>query len=100
MSNIVKLNTVDSSMMEMRVSGHDMNVTYEEVHIQANTYACVGCGLVWDRKWYAETCEKRNHVSKWEQRYGGIFENNIHKNYRAYTRTALHCRPDIREEIK
>ena len=95
MSNIVKLDVVETEMMEMRFSGVELNVSYEQVGIQSNSYGCTGCGLVWDRKWYAEQCEDRNHVSKWEQRYGGIVENNIHKNYKAYQRNARGYRKDI-----
>tara|TARA_Y100000310_G_scaffold249788_1_gene255910 strand:- start:1552 stop:1848 length:297 start_codon:yes stop_codon:yes gene_type:complete len=95
MSEIVKLDVVETEMMEMRLSGEALNVSYEQVGIQANSYGCTGCGLVWDRKWYAEQCEDRNHVSKWEQRYGGIVENNIHKNYKAYQRNARGYRKDI-----
>ena len=96
MSSIVKVGKADTAMMEMRFSGADMNISYAEVGIEANTYACTGCGLVWDRKWYAETCESRNHVPSWEQRYGGYIENGVPKGYKGYVRQALQRRLDLR----
>lgn len=90
MSAIRKVGKTSTRMMEMR--GWE-EVYYSEVGIQANTYACTDCGLVWDRKWYAETCEDRNHISTWEQKYGGRIENGRYIGYTAYVREAIYRIP-------
>ena len=69
MSDIIKVGKVDSAMMVATgVAGDSM--VYDHVAINATTYACTGCGLVWERKWYAETCEERKHAVKFPQHYG------------------------------
>ena len=93
MSSIVRVGRVSTSMMEPNMMS-EVDI-WREVGIEANTYGCTGCGLVWDRKWYAEQCEDRNHAHTWEQRYGGRIENERHVGYKAYSRTALAYRKDI-----
>lgn len=69
MSNVVKVGKVESAMMVATgILGDSM--VYDHVAINATTYACTGCGLVWERKWHAETCEKREHAVKFPQHYG------------------------------
>ena len=37
--------------------------------ISTDQWGCEGCGRVWDRKWMAETCEKRSHRHTFVQSY-------------------------------
>jgi len=91
MGKVKYMGHVDTAMMEMRFSGEAMNVSYEQVDISNPSYACMdaACGLIWDRKHYAESCESRGHVSHWEQGYGGGMENGIYKPAKTYPRTAI-----------
>jgi hypothetical protein len=69
MSDVVRVGKVDSAMMVATAVSGD-SLIYDHVEINATTYACTGCGLVWGRKWYAETCEERKHATKFPQHYG------------------------------
>ena len=89
MSDIKRLGKVEHEITEMRFSGDAMNVSYVQVTVTSNAYMCLGCGLAWAIKWHSKSCEDRNHVPVWEQRYGGYSENGIHKGYTAYERRAL-----------
>jgi hypothetical protein len=75
-----------ASTMEPNAFGNG----YVELTIEHKyAWRCDGCGLVWDRKWHAESCPSRNHATRWEQRYGGRVENGRHVGYTAYTRAAI-----------
>jgi len=91
MSKIKYMGHVSTSMMEMRFSGHELNVSYAEVGINNPSYACmdVSCGLIWDRRHLAESCEEKGHVTTWYQGYGGGVDNNVYKPARSYPRTAI-----------
>jgi hypothetical protein len=41
-----------------------------ELPMLGYSYACMGCGLIWDRKHHAMTCQARSHAPKWHQTYG------------------------------
>ena len=69
MSKIVKVGKVDSAMMEA-VAVQGDSLIYAHRDIEATTYACTGCGLVWTRKWHAESCEEREHATRFPQHYG------------------------------
>ena len=47
----------------------DIFGNYQERSYVAYEWMCTDCGLVWTRKWHAETCAERKHVSHWLQRY-------------------------------
>jgi hypothetical protein len=89
MSKVKYMGHVDTEMMEPHLGGDA--VYYEQVGIRNPSFACldVSCGLVWDRKHYAESCEGRGHVSKWSQGYGGMVENGVYKPARTYVRQAI-----------
>jgi hypothetical protein len=55
---------------------------------EGHLWGCVGCGLVWDRRWHAEQCEDRNHVTRWEQKYGGRIGANGVQQWTRYERVA------------
>ena len=89
MSKVKYMGHVSTAMMEPRLSGQD--VYYAEVDINNPSYACMdtACGLIWDRKHHAESCESRGHVSQWHQGYGGMVEHGIYKPAQTYPRTAI-----------
>ena len=99
MAKVVKMGKVNTEMMAPRFTGAELNVHWVHEDINPNSYGCTGCGLVWSRKWQAESCEERGHVRQFEQRYGGIVENNIHKGYKAYTRYAVGRDKAIRKAV-
>jgi len=87
MAAVRKLGKVQSGAMVPHVSGD--SIWWEEERIEPHSYACLGCGNVWSRKWQAETCEDRGHVASFAQRYGGFVENGIHKGSVEYTRQRI-----------
>ena len=89
MSDINRLGKVEHEITEMRFSGDAMNVSYVQVTVTSNAYMCLGWGRAGAIKWHSKSCEDRNHVPVWVQRYGGYSENGIHKGYTAYERRAL-----------
>jgi hypothetical protein len=64
MSAIRPMNTTDHAVMEPLYDGG-----FRETTITSRSYQCLGCGLVWAKRWHAETCEERRHVATWQQRY-------------------------------
>jgi hypothetical protein len=62
---------------------------WDVIRYDCYAWECPGCGLVWEKRWYAETCAKRGHPLEWEQRYGGYVENGVHGGYTAYKRRAI-----------
>jgi len=60
--------------------------TWHEKSIEVSLTACSSCGLLWDRKWQAESCEKRGHVESFPQHYGGYVENGVYKPANTYIR--------------
>ena len=99
MAKVVRMGKINTTMMAPRFTGVELNVHWVHEDINPNSYGCTGCGLVWSRKWQAETCEEREHVRQFEQRYGGIVENNVHKGYKAYTRSAIGRDKAIRRAV-
>jgi hypothetical protein len=89
MSSVRQLGKVEAEAMEMRFSGDSLSVSYVQADIKPFSYACLGCGLIWSRKWHAETCEERGHVATWEQCYGGLVENGEYRPAKTYTRRAI-----------
>jgi len=65
---------------------------YVEIDVEGYGWRCDGCGLVWTRKWHAETCESRSHASSFEQGPYGVTHtlNGVPQgpNIRYYTRRA------------
>ena len=89
MSKVLRLDKVEAETMVPHFTGEALEVHWVPEDITPNSYGCAGCGLVWSRRWQAETCEERGHVSQFDQRYGGRFENGVHKGFTAYTRYAI-----------
>ena len=95
MSAIKRIGETSSGMMEPHVDSSGEATYYVKKEITATTYGCTGCGLVWDRKRYAEECESRGHSTFFTQYYGGYFENGKHVGGTEYRRQSLECRKDI-----
>jgi len=89
MAKVVRMGKVDTTMMVPRFTGVELNVHWISEDIKPNSYGCTACGLIWSRKWQAESCEGRGHVREFDQKYGGYVENNIHKGFKAYRRYAI-----------
>src|SRR5512141_2061531 len=90
-SSVTRLNEkVTHEIMEPYLSG-DM-LTYHEESITTNTWRCNACGLIWAKKWYAETCASRNHKTSFDQVYHyrpeGFLTHGRYAETR-YTRYAL-----------
>jgi hypothetical protein len=81
-----KLGHIKHEVMEMRFHGPALNVTYIEKTISGNAWACEDCGLIWEKRWYADSCTKRGHALAFEQTYGGYLEFGVHKGGARYTR--------------
>lgn len=47
-------------------------------------WRCDDCGLVWDRKHYAENCGRRQHVAHWRRGYGATMILNGVPNYKGF----------------
>ena len=60
--------------------------TWHSKDIEVSLTACSSCGLLWDRKWQAESCEERGHVESFPQHYGGYVENDEYKPSKTYIR--------------
>lgn len=59
--------TINHEIMEPRILGED--VYYSEKPVTTHIYRCDGCGLLWNKRWYADTCGERKHISVWAQTY-------------------------------
>jgi hypothetical protein len=59
---------------------------------QAHAWRCDGCGLVWEKRWHAETCTKRGHKTSFVQGpYGvrGVENGKLIGTPTYYTRRAI-----------
>jgi len=68
MSFVTVQESITTGVMQARLVG-DSSVAYVETDYQGNAWRCEGCGLVWEKRWYAETCDKRDHKPSFVQRY-------------------------------
>jgi hypothetical protein len=84
MSAIKTTIKVESIMMDPRVS--DSSVWWVEKDINPTLYYCSECQLLWSRKWHAEKCGQRNHITSFPQHYGGVNENGVYKPRATYMR--------------
>lgn len=93
MSAIRKLETVAHQIMEPHLSGDSL--TYHEAEIESPAYQCLApnCGLVWAKKWHAETCEQHGHRPTWQQMYCQGVENGQPIKPVYYPRYALRRDP-------
>lgn len=60
-------NTITHEVMEPRLSGEF--VSYDEKTVTSNVYRCDGCGNLWAKRWYADTCGERGHRNSFDQKY-------------------------------
>lgn len=88
MATPIRLERSATVVMEAYTDGSYHEYTVEGAHL----WGCPICKLVWEKKWHAETCESRGHVSSFEQGPYGVarIENgrpvgNLHY----YTRRAV-----------
>jgi hypothetical protein len=92
---------VEHEVMEARLSGSD-SLTYIEKTVSGNAHKCVECGLVWAKRWHAETCASRNHETAFVQRYAYKpegYATNGKVAWNSYTRYALgRDKAEAREE--
>jgi hypothetical protein len=78
---------ISHPIMEISSVSADGTATYIERTVENYLWAC-DCGLIWQIRWHAESCEDRHHVASWEQHYGGYTENGVHKGGTSYPRQA------------
>lgn len=84
----VRMERASTIVMEPHADG-----SYHEHTIQgAYLWKCSECGLVWEKKWHAESCTQRSHVESFEQGpYGvqGVVNGQPVGNLYWYTRRAV-----------
>jgi hypothetical protein len=85
----------EHNVMEPILTPDGSDAGYVERTIEGFAWMCDDCGLIWEKKWHAETCIRRSHVRVWEQRYGGYVENGIHRGGKAFPRVAIGRRPVV-----
>jgi hypothetical protein len=79
------LEAIQAAVMEMDQSGY-----FHEVGVAKHAHQCLGCGLVWQIKWHADSCADRGHKSHWQQRYySGAIINGKPEYERFFDRVAL-----------
>ena len=91
MSKVVPAGNSSTSVMEPTLSGAYVERTYD-----CTLWRCEGCGRVWDKRWYAESCEGRGHVNSFDQGpYGctGMVNGVPQGNLRWYTRAMIRRDP-------
>ena len=68
MASVTRLEESATAFMEPLMDGSYREETNETAHL----WRCDGCGLVWEKKWHAATCEQRRHVSSFPQGPYGV----------------------------
>ena len=68
MSNVTKREIAATEIMEPMLDGSFREATIDKSH----NWRCDGCGLVWEKRWHAETCESRSHRASFEQGPYGV----------------------------
>jgi len=91
MSTVTRCEPAEISTMEPLADGGFIQSTY-----RGALWRCEGCGLVWTRRAQAEGCERRGHVSAFEDGPYGVraVVNNVpvgHLHY--FTRRAVRRDP-------
>lgn len=59
--------TITHDIMEPRLSGD--SISYDQKTVTTSAYRCDGCGNIWAKRWYAETCGERGHRNSFDQKY-------------------------------
>lgn len=70
---------VDCPFMEPYTDG-----SYVETSEVNRAWRCNACGLVWDRRHYAEHCGTRGHKATWQRGYGATAVINGIPNYKGF----------------
>jgi hypothetical protein len=94
MSNVKQMEHIETAFMTPILHGTTMS--YREDSGDAHAWQCLGCGLVWEKRWHAESCETRKHVPSFAQHYysGGAVVNGVYTGRKStYTRKALRREP-------
>ena len=89
-SRVSRLEARKTTIMEPVLSGD--SVVYRQADVDGYLWRCEDCGLVWDKKWYADSCSKRSHVPSFEQGPYGVthMENGVPQGrLYYYTRRAI-----------
>lgn len=76
-------------VMEVTHVYEDGSATYAERTITGFAWGCDSCGLIWEKKWHAESCSQHGHQPRFEQHYGGYVVNGQHRGGTSYTRHAI-----------
>ena len=84
-----RLEPSEHTAMVPHFTGAELSVSYREERYEGYLWACYYCGLVWERKGYADECGEREHALSFPQRYGGFVENGIWKGGSVYVRQSL-----------
>lgn len=88
MSTVTMREARGTSWMTPTLDGGFVEAHEEKAH----AWRCDGCGLVWEKRWHAETCESRKHITSFEQGPYGVsrVENGkLVGNLKWYTRRAI-----------
>jgi hypothetical protein len=67
MSKSTFVEASETAVMEPTITG-----TYVERTVKSALWRCEGCGLVWEKRWHAETCESRGHKDRFAQGPYGV----------------------------
>lgn len=88
MASVTRLEERPTAIMEPLMDGGFVESTIEHAHL----WRCDGCGLVWQKRWHAETCAERGHKPSFEQGPYGVthvVNGRLMGNPRYYTRSAV-----------
>lgn len=91
---------IKHDVMEPHLSGD--TVGYHQETVEGFAYRCDGCGSIWAKRWYAETCEKRGHKASFDQLYTYRlpgFQTHGQYGQTAYTRFRLGRDKRITQEV-
>ena len=66
-----RMEWVDGKTTQEVVGFEGDSLVYEQKEYSGYSWMCLGCRLVWERQHQAINCEKREHVTRFEQSYGG-----------------------------
>ena len=88
MSTVTRREVSETSVMEPTLAGSYVETVLEQTHL----WRCDGCGLVWEKRWHAQSCEERGHARSFDQGpYGVRYVENGRPvgNLRWYRRSAV-----------
>jgi hypothetical protein len=86
-STVTRRGKCETAAMEPTVTGN-----YYERSYEGYLWRCDGCGLLWTKRWHAETCESRGHKTMFKQGpYGctGVVNGVMQGNLTWYDRVSV-----------